>query len=367
MKSDTPSHSVSTPNKVPPCRLAALGLATDGAVRMAPLLGLPCLLSDHGLDPDAVIRGQGCDPALFRDPDNTIAFSAVGRLLAHAAAVTGCRYPGIELARHWGLDVLGAVGRAARLAPNVGAALRCVTLNMHLHDRGAVPYLWTSGDHAVFGYTLYCPDVLGTEHIYDAALTIVHNILRELAGTGWRATEVRLFRDAPVDMTPFREHFRSPLRFAAEQASIVFPAADLARPSANADPARFAAALRDLEALDASFGGGLSDKVQRLLMSLMVTGACLGDTALDRAAVSKLLGLHPRSLNRRLRAEGTTFAALLTDSRYVIARELLRDTRLPVDAIAALLGYAQAASFDHAFRRWSTTTATAWRSLFGRS
>jgi AraC-like DNA-binding protein len=329
---------------------------------MAPVSGLPGFLSDRGLDADAVIREQGCDPALFSDPNSTIAFSAVGRLLGHVATITDCRYPGLELGRHWGIEALGAVGRAARLAPDVGSALRCLVLHMHLHDRGAVPYLWTSDEQAMFGYTLYCADVVGTEHIYDGALAISHNIVHALAGPGWCATEVRFFRDPPEDQAPFRAHFGRRLRFGTRQAAIVFPAADLSRPSASADPDRYAAARRDLDALDASYGGGLPDKVRRLLRRLMVSGTCLSAPALDRTAVATLLGLHPRTLNRRLRAEGTTFAALLEVCRYDIARELLRDTRLPVLDVAILLGYAERASFDHAFRRWSGMTPTTWRS-----
>jgi AraC-like DNA-binding protein len=346
---------------MPRCRLAALGLATDGALRMAPLLGLPRLLSEHGLDPNAVIRGQGCDPALFDEPNNTIAFSAVGQLLAHAAAATGCAYPGLELGRHSGIEVLGAVGRAARLAPDVGSALRCLILNMHLHDRGAVPYLWISGEQALFGYTLYCPDVVGTDHIYDGAIAIAQNLIQELAGPEWRPTEVRLFRDPPADIGPFRDHFRARLRFMADQAGVVFPSADLQRRLPSADPVRYAAALRDLESLDVFSGYRLADKVLRVLRHSMVSGAGLGEAAFDRATVAGLFALHPRTLNRRLRAEGTRFSALLAAARYDIARELLRDTRLPIDAVARMLGYSDTVSFIHAFRRWSGTTATAWR------
>ena len=344
-----------------PCRLAALGLASEGALRMAPLTGLPRLLSDRGLDADSVIRAQGCDPGLFGDPDNTIAFGAVGRLLAYTARATDCRYPGLELGRHWGIEALGAVGRAARHAPDVGSALHCLILHLHLHDRGAIPYLWATDEQALLGYTLYCADVVGTEHIYDAALAIAYNVMGELVGPRWRASEVRLFREPPGEVAPFRAHFRSRLRFGAQQAAIVFPAADLRRPSFGADPARYAAALHDLESLDASFGGGLTDKVRRLLRRLMVTGICLGAPALDRTAVATLLTMHPRTLNRRLRTEGTCFAVLLNECRYDIARELLRDTRLPVQDIAILLGYAERASFDHAFRRWSGMTPTIWR------
>jgi AraC-like DNA-binding protein len=352
---------MATQNPSAPCRLAALGLAREGAVRIAPLLHLPRFLADHGLDPDAVIRAQGCDPALFEDPDNTIAFTAVGGLLARAATLTGCADVGLQVGRQQGLDVLGAVGRAARLAPDVGSGLRCLILNLHLHDRGAVPYLWTSGGRAMFGYTLYCSDVVGTEYIYDGALAIVHNLIRELAGPDWHPTEVRLFRDAPGDLAAFRAHFHARLRFRAPQAAVVFPAADLDRPLRGADPAGYAAALQALESLDATAGLGLADKVRRVLLRLLVSGACLNDAVLDRAAIAALFALHPRTMNRRLGEQGTSFAALLAEARYAIARELLRDTRLQVEDIAGTLGYAETASFLHAFRRWSGTTTTAWR------
>ena len=346
----------------PSCRLAALGLATEGAVRTAPFMGLPQLLRGQGVDPDALIREQGCDPEVFADADNIIAFGAAGRMLAHAAARTGCRYPGLELGRHHGLGVVGAVGRAARWAPDVGSGLNCLTLHLHLHDRGSIPYLWTDGDQAMLGYTLHCAEITGTDHIYDGALAISHNMIRDLAGPTWRAAEVRLFRDPVDDPTPFYQHFQANLRFGAQQSAIVFPASDLRRPCVSADPERYASALRDLESLDATTGGGLRDKVLRLLLRLFVTGAGVTGKVPDRTAVAALFSLHPRTLNRRLRAEGTSFAALLSQARYDVARELLRDTRLPVDDIAFLLGYSETAAFIHAFRRWSGMTASQWRS-----
>jgi AraC-like DNA-binding protein len=343
-----------------PCRLAELGLVTEGALRMAPLVGLPRLLADQGLDASAVIHEVGCDPALFGDPDNTIDFAAVGRLLVHTAAVTGNPYPGLELGRRSGLGALGPLGQAIRLAADVGTALRALILHFHLHNRSAVPSLWETKTEAVFGYTMYCPDVPGTDHIYDAALAISLNAIAELAGRGWKATEVRLFRDPPPDTEPFHRHFRTRLRFGADHAGIVFPAADLARPLAGADPSAYVLALRKLSDMEAWTDAGLlTNQVRRLLHRLFISGS--GPEGIDLRRIARLFALHPRTLNRRLRAEGTTFNALLAETRYAIARQLLRDTRLQTRDIAFILGYAASASFDLAFRRWSGTTATAWR------
>jgi AraC-like DNA-binding protein len=356
---------MATQDADPPRYQAAVGLPTEGAVRIGPIMGLPRLLTEHGIDADATIRSLGCDPALFADADNSLPFAVVGLLLAQTAAVTGCRYPGLQVCQHWGTEALGVVGRTVRLAPDLGSALRCLIRSLHLHDRGAVPYLWTSHEQAVFGYTFYCSDVIGTAHIYDTALAIGFNLISELAGPEWRATEVRHFREQSTDLKPFREQFVARVQFGAPLAAIVFPKSDLKLPLAGADPDRYAAALVELAALDTRSGDGIAHKVRRELLRLLASGAGGGVDAFGREAMAAMFALHPRTLNRRLRAEGTTFSAELARARYDIARELLRATRLQVGDIAAALGYAETASFDRAFRHWSGTTASAWRARCG--
>jgi AraC-like DNA-binding protein len=49
------------------------------------------------------------------------------------------------------------------------------------------------------------------------------------------------------------------------------------------------------------------------------------------------------------------------ETRYHIARQMLRETDLAIVEIAAVLDYADAAAFARAFRRWSGTTPAAWR------
>ena len=58
----------------------------------------------------------------------------------------------------------------------------------------------------------------------------------------------------------------------------------------------------------------------------------------DAATVAERLGLHERSLRRRLRAEGRSFQALRDEMRCTLARDYLRDTQLSTEDIAAALG-----------------------------
>jgi AraC-like DNA-binding protein len=343
----------------PRCRLAEMGLGMDGSLRMAALLGLPQFLADHGLDPDVEIRRTGCDPTLFQNPENIIEFAAVGRLLDHMATVTGCPCPGFELTRHLGLEVFGVLGEVMRLAPDPGTALNTLIRAFHLHDRGAIPFLLTVAGKATFGYTIYCPDIPGVNQIYDGALAICQNILTELAGPDWKASEVRFVRGTPGDIGPYRRHFHTKLLFGAEQAAIVFSPDYLVRPIAGANPAAYAKALKELEHMDEASGSFLASKVLRVLRRQFISSA--GPDGIDLQKVAWIFTMHPRTLNRRLRAEGTTFAALLAEARYEIARQLLRDTELQISDISYLLGYAHSASFNKAFRRWSGMTTTLWR------
>ena len=78
------------------------------------------------------------------------------------------------------------------------------------------------------------------------------------------------------------------------------------------------------------------------------------------AEVAASLCLSLRSLHRRLADEGSSFRALADEVREALAEELLAMRRLNTAQIAERLGYAESASFLHAFRRWKGMTPGQW-------
>jgi len=111
-----------------------------------------------------------------------------------------------------------------------------------------------------------------------------------------------------------------------------------------------------LEALGSVEEIDLVPKLHRTLRLLLVAGRSSGDE------VAQALALHRRTLNRRLRAQGTTFQKILDEVRFAVARQLLEQTQMSIPDIAAALCYSEVSAFTHAFRRWSGTTPTRWRS-----
>jgi len=68
-----------------------------------------------------------------------------------------------------------------------------------------------------------------------------------------------------------------------------------------------------------------------------------------------------RTLQRRLREEGTSFAELLDEVRKNLALRYLADARYEAADAAFLLGYAELSTFHRAFRRWTGTSPGEWR------
>lgn len=77
------------------------------------------------------------------------------------------------------------------------------------------------------------------------------------------------------------------------------------------------------------------------------------------------LHLDPRTLRRKLTHEGTSYRELITEARRARAEQLLAGN-LSVEAIALQLGYAETASFTHAFTRWTGVAPSAFRRRHSR-
>ena len=68
-----------------------------------------------------------------------------------------------------------------------------------------------------------------------------------------------------------------------------------------------------------------------------------------------------RSLQRRLKAEGTTYQRVTEDIRKDLALSYLRQPGLPITDIAMLLNYSDSSTFSRSFKRWMGVAPGAWR------
>lgn len=316
------------------------------------LVALPALIRRLGADPDPILAAAGLDPRALDEPSNRIPYEPLLRALNDAAVRTGSPHLGLLAGRAWQLSSMEFVGELVRHSPTIGQALHELVTHQHLNAEGALAFLLHRNGHVDLGYAIYAPFTESTIQIYDAALAVGVNIMRELCGASWNPTEVFLPHSAPADVSPFQQYFRSRLRFDSYFAAIRFPETWMARPVTGAEPARLRRARAQV---DAAGKATLLEAVHRSLRTLLLQGKGSG------ADVAQALAMHRRTLNRRLRNEGTTFQQVLDRVRFTVAKELLENAALPLPQIAAALGYSEVSSFMRAFRRWTGTTPSAWR------
>lgn len=320
--------------------------------RIGALDVIPQLLRQFGVDPLPVLAAAGLEASAMDHADNTIPYAAFGRILAEAARRSRCEQFGLLAGQAWNLSSLGLLGQLMRHAPTVGDALRTAIVHHHLNSQGGVVFLREREGVAELGYAIYHRGTQGISQIYDGVLATLVSFMRELCGAGWAPTEVRLAHAAPVDPSAYRRLFRCPMRFDSEMNALRFPADGLARPVAGADPSVRRLLERQAWAL------AQPDLVEKLRRSLRVL---LLHRVVSADAVAELLAMHRRTLNRRLQALGTTFRDVLEEVRFEAACQLLGATHLPLDDIAAALGYAGTSPFNRAFRRSAGTSPGQWR------
>lgn len=99
--------------------------------------------------------------------------------------------------------------------------------------------------------------------------------------------------------------------------------------------------------------GGFKEKISGLIL---ISSTQL-DISLD--SIAARAGVHPRSLQMRLKEEGTTFSEVLTEVRKKLSIYYL-SKEIPISTISISLGYIELSSFFRAFKKWYKKTPKQW-------
>ena len=330
--------------------------AAYGDVRVGPLLPIPAILREYGIDPLGVLAHVGLDSRLFDDPENRVSMEALGRMLDVCSRLTRCPHFGLLIGQRFDMGALGVLGELMRNSPTLHDALRLAALYFDLQDRGAVSLTLDLGEgKSALGYSLFAGRSLAADQILDGSIAIHYLLLRELCGPTWKPALVQLAHSRPADLTPWQQFFRARLQFDAPISAVVFDSRWLDRPIACADPAKFAAIGKHIESAYPQHVLPFLAQVRRALHAMIFTGSA------SSANLARLFNLHERTLRRRLDQEGVTVRGLVSEARHELAHRLLHETDLPISEIAAVLRYSDVTVFARAFRRWSGSSPREWR------
>lgn len=200
---------------------------------------------------------------------------------------------------------------------------------------------------------------LGSYSAYGLALLACGDIGQTLAHTQrYEALAHDLGRAPGTDPGEYLRILGVAPQFGAERDVAMLDGALLALPVLNADiqlyPVLRQHAERLLRERYRSSAGVVTE-----LRAAIVHGLTRDRVRLPQVAAA--LGLSARSLQRKLADGGTSYQAVLDDTRHQLALDYLRQDALALADIAFLLGFHEQSAFTHAFRDWSGMNPGAWR------
>jgi AraC-like DNA-binding protein len=321
-------------------------------VQAQSLRGYRELVGELGGNPNKLLRQVPIDPGDLNRLTAFISFEDLTELLERSATELRCPDFGLRLAERQDLGILGTLAVAMRHAATVGEALQCVSKYLEVYN-AAIAFTVRSGQphrQARLEFSLLPGHYLRWAQTAEHGLGLTWRILTLLSEGRCRLREVWFPHPAAASEAEYRARFDAPLVFRADQAALAVVETDLNLPiSENIDE------LHDVATryLDSQLSRGrtaLTVRVRQLVEALLCTGTC------SYSDVARALDMHPRTLQRRVREEGTTFEAIKDEARRELARRYLSQPDLPLTQIAALLGYSEQSALGRSCRRWFDLT-----------
>ena len=242
---------------------------------------------------------------------------------------------GLRIAKGIGARHFGVVGYCALACASLAEALQRME-RYHASVYDVNPARVTMGPNQVvmeWGVERGRPGAL----VDETAIAALVQLARDMTGMAIRIREVGFVNPRPDDVSAYETFFGGVVRFDQPVTRVVIDAEYLSLPMRKSDPALLALMDRQAEQLlrDVAHVPAVVEAWRKTLVPLIREG----ETSL--AALAKAHHTSPRSLQRRLSEQGTTFQKLLDQTRQHLAEAHLKEGKLDLAEIALLLGYSE--------------------------
>jgi AraC-like DNA-binding protein len=310
-----------------------------------------------GFNIEPIFARLGIQTDLLHLEEATISAPVLGQAMDACVAASRSQHFPFVLGETFGFDYLPDIGTFLATAPTLRAATRVFDwvrelinpmIDIRIEEHGAVAALTLAGAGAVTGQDRY---------FVESLFAAVVKFGRMLAADVDAHASLQFRYGAPDYASAYEAYFRIPVRFGQPRNALQLPRARLDAP------------------LDGGFVSLHAQAQQRVERRLLQLPRRTGLIALLEArleeqprllgegieTVAALLRLHPRTLQRRLREEHETYAAVVDRVRYRLALRALQQTGTDLEDLSEELGFSDRRSFTRAFTRWSGVTPSSFR------
>lgn len=318
----------------------------------------PAVVTRLGGDPEPLLAQEKIPSEIFSRADATVSYRRVIRLLHRTAVELQRPDFGMTLASHQGgAAVLGPLEVAMSNARTLGDAysycakyLRTYSTATELtleDERGSGrPYLrWE-----------ICLDRMPhQEQTIEQGMALMQHAIHTLSDGMARAREVWMTHDYISKPSRYSQCFGARVVMNSPFNAIFLHQNDLKLPIVNRSQQIYEMATSYIDTQFPTSSKPLSDRVRSVASRLLSNGGSL------HVEVASAIGMHPRTMQRRLSEEGVSFQDIKEDVRRDAAIRYLGQSSIPLTRVAAMLGYSEPSVLTRSCHRWFGTSPREFR------
>ncbi len=312
--------------------------------------------TEQGMTADRALAGSGLTPAQLGDAATIVEAHQELRVIRNLVEVLGTA-PGLGLAAgsRYHATAFGILGYAFISSRTLAEAFAIALRYLDLSSTFSIPSAALVDGRLLITLDSSTLPADVARFLVERDLAAILTVLEELLPGEITVLSLAFAFPDPPDVQPYRRILGVLPVFGAGSTVAAFDPSILDRPLPQANPHTLAMCERqchDLVSRRRHRTGFAADVRARL--------TALGGLDSGMDDVARALGVSTRTLRRKLTDAGTSFQALTDEVREALAGELLATNALTIDDVANRLGYAEASSFIHAFKRWKGQTPAAY-------
>jgi AraC-like DNA-binding protein len=207
------------------------------------------------------------------------------------------------------------------------------------------------------------PDPRALCHVREVALSAINQLIRRATkGSRWLLS-VRVASTPPSHQQQFTQHFGVPVFFGEAADALVMDRRWLDMPL-NAFVPEVHNQARMMIERRMTREVGERRLVEEVRWALERRPELLRD---GLEATAAALALHPRTLQRRLQAEGIKYVDIQSQAKCQRAQTMLKRRAISMESISMELGFSDRRAFTFAFKRWTGLSPSAYRDQLGQN
>ncbi len=180
-----------------------------------------------------------------------------------------------------------------------------------------------------------------------------------LIGKPLPVTRVCLRVSEPVKESRYEELFGCPVTFDQAHSGLVLRRSVLRLPVVQTeDSLKEFLRQTPYQLVKRDRPGNLNPLTRRI--ELLLTGYAT-EKLPTAEQLANQLNMSPRTLHRKLTAEGTSFQKIKDDYRRELAIHYVSRPELTIDAVATLMGFQDNSAFYRSFKKWTGKSPGSWR------